>query len=259
MIKRNYYTREHTLKSNLYKPHLIIIINTNMKKVIVISLGGSIIVPDIINLKVLEYFRKVLLKNTRKYKFVVVCGGGSTARTYIGGLSQENIKNKEFFQGLLGIASTRLNARFMTYFFGNDANKGIPHDMKEVENLLKVHDIVFCGALRYADDETSDATAAKLARYFNADFINITNVNGLHDKNPKKFKNAKFIPEISHKEFLKMAKKIGFTPGQHFVLDAKAAKIIKKYKITTYIIGSDIKHLNNLLNNKHFVGSVIEN
>ena len=96
----------------------------------------------------------------------------------------------------------------MTYFFNEDANKGIPHNMEEVKKLLRKNSIVFCGALRYKKNETSDGTAAKLARFFNTDFINLTNVQGLYDKNPKKFRSAKFIPEISHKEFYKIAKKI---------------------------------------------------
>ena len=103
------------------------------KEVIVLSLGGSIIIKKNIHIKFLHKFKRILRQNTRKYKFVVVCGGGSTAREYIGGLKEERISKKEFHQGLLGIAATRLNARFMTYFFGNDANKGIPHDMKEVK------------------------------------------------------------------------------------------------------------------------------
>ena len=226
------------------------------KKVIVISLGGSMIVPDKINIKILEEFRRILSKNKRKYKFVVVCGGGGTARTYIHGLDKMQ-KNKEYFQGLLGIAATRLNARFMTYFFGKEANEGIPMDMKTVEGMLKFNDFVFCGALRYAKKETSDGTSAKLAYYFKTDFINLTNVSGLYDKNPKQFRNAKFIPEINHREFLKIANKIKFRPGQHFVLDQKAAKIIKKYNITTYILGENLKNLDNVLNGKSFVGSRI--
>ncbi len=226
------------------------------KKVVIISLGGSLIIPDKIDIKFLKDFKKVLLKNTRKYKFVVVCGGGKTAREYIQGL--ENLeKNKEYLQGLIGIATTRLNARFMTYFFEKEAYWGIPEDMEQIKDLLKTNDIVFCGALRYAEHETSDGTSAKLARFFNTDFINLTNVSGLHDKNPKIYKNARFIPEISHKEFYKMASKIQFKPGQHFVLDQTAAYTINKYKIQTFIIGSDMKQLDNLLNDRHFVGSVI--
>jgi uridylate kinase len=228
-----------------------------MKKVVVISLGGSLIVPDKINIEFLQEFKKIILKNRKKYKFVIVCGGGSTARTYINGLNIKDISQKEYLQGLLGIASTRLNARFMTYFFGNEASEGIPDNMEEVKNLLRLNDIVFCGALRYAEGETSDATSAKLARFFNTFFINLTNVNGLHDKNPVKNKNARFIPEITHEEFLKMAKRIKFKPGQHFVLDQKAAEIIKNNNITTYILGPNIKNLDYVLNKKHFVGSII--
>lgn len=230
-----------------------------MKKIIIISLGGSLIVPNKVNSEFLNKFKKVIQKNKRKYKFIVVCGGGSTARTYIQGLENEKInsKRKELLQSYLGIASTRLNARLLTYFFGEEAHQGIPHNMKQIKNLLRIHDIVFCGALRYAKDQTSDGTAAKLANYFNSDFINLTNVTGLYDKNPKKFRSAKFIPEISHKDFLKMAKKITFKPGQHFALDQTAAKIIKKYNITTYILGGDVKQLDNLLNSKHFIGTRI--
>jgi uridylate kinase len=230
-----------------------------MKKIIVLSLGGSIIIPDKINLKVLKDFRKVILKNTRKYKFIIVCGGGKTARNYIKGLENEELKQKEFFQCLLGISATRLNARFMTYFFGRDANQGMPHDMKDIYNLLRIHDIVFCGALRYAKDETSDSVASKIAHHFDTDFINLTDIAGLYDKDPKRYKRyAKFIPEISHKEFYKITKRIKFKPGQHFVLDQKAAKIIKKYKITTYLLGKEMKNLDNLLNGRHFTGTVIE-
>jgi uridylate kinase len=228
------------------------------KEVIILSLGGSLIIPDKINTNFLEELKKILLKNQKKYKFVVVCGGGKTARNYINGLSFiKDTKKKEFFQGLLGVASTRLNARFMTYFFGEDANEGIPHDMEEVKRLLNKNLIVFCGALRYAKKETSDGTAARLARFFNKNFINLTNVQGLYDKNPKKFRSAKFIPEISHKEFYKIAKKIKYKPGQNFVLDQSAAKIIKKYKITTYILGQDLKNLDNVLNKRHFIGTII--
>ena len=224
---------------------------------VVISLGGSIIVPDKINFKILQDFKKVLLKNSRKYKFIVVCGGGKTARNYIQGLEQEELTKKQYLQSLIGIATTRLNARFMTYFFDKEAYEGVPNNMKEIKALLRVNDIVFCGALRYEANQTSDGNATKLARFFNTDFINLTNVAGLFDKDPKKFKNAKFIPEISHKEFFKMLSKLKFQPGQHFILDQTAAKTINKYKIQTFLLGSDMNQLDNLLNNKHFVGSVI--
>ena len=222
-----------------------------MKKVIVLSLGGSLIIPENIDVRFLNKFKKVILKNTKKYKFVVVCGGGSIARKYISVLKDEKL------QSLSGISATRMNARFMSYFFNLNPEHGIPHKMETLEKYLKKQDVVFCGALEYKPHQTSDSTATEIARHFKTDFINLTNVSGLHDKNPKEFKDAKFISKISWEDFDKMANAKKFKPGQHFVLDQTASKIILRNKITTYIIGKDMKQFDNLLNGRNFRGSVI--
>ena len=57
-----------------------------MKKIIVLSLGGSLIVPGKVDDEFLKGFKKVLLKHTKKYKFVVVCGGGWWFVLVCGGL-----------------------------------------------------------------------------------------------------------------------------------------------------------------------------
>jgi uridylate kinase len=226
------------------------------KKVIVLSLGGSQIIPNDINLLYLNKLKKILKKYTRKYKFIIVCGGGSVARKYISALKKTGISER--LQSLAGISATRMNARFMNYFFNIDPEYGIPHTTKTLRKYVKKQDITFCGALEYKPNQTSDSTAAEIAEEFKADFINITNIKGLYTKNPKKFKNAKFIPRISWKDFDKMANKTRFKPGQHFVLDQTASKIILKNKIITYITGKDLRQLNNLLSNKNFIGTTIQ-
>ncbi len=225
------------------------------KKVIVISLGGSLIIPDYIDLVFLEKFKKTIKKHYKNYKFIIVCGGGSIARRYISALKQAG--KSEYLQSMAGISITRVNARFMSYLFGKDANEGIPHDMSQVKNLLEKNNIVFCGALRYAERQTSDSTAAKLANFFSAEFINLTNVSGLYTSNPLEHKDAKFIPNISWQDFYKRANKLKYKPGQHFVLDQDASKIIKEHKIKTYILGKNLKNLDNLLSGKSFRGTVI--
>jgi len=226
------------------------------KEVIVISLGGSLIIPEDVDTPFLQSFKKVLLKNIKKYNFIVICGGGSLARKYINSLKISG-KGTDF-QSFAGIAATRTNARFLSYFFGYNQEKGIPHTMKEVEKYIKNNSIVFCGALEYKPHQTSDSTSAEIANHFNSIFINLTDVSGLFDKNPKEHKNARFISKISLENFDKMASSIKFTPGQHFVLDQSASKIIKKYKIPTYILGKDMKQLDNLLKGKKFKGTIIE-
>jgi len=225
------------------------------KKVLVLSLGGSQIIPDDINFKYLIEFKKTLLKNKKNYKFIVVCGGGSLARKYISAISLSKQNTK--FQSLAGIAATRTNARFMNYFFGIEPRQGIPHTMKSVKKYIKKLDIIFCGALEYKPHQTSDSTAAEIAKKFKAEFVNLTNVKGLYTKNPVKYKDAKFISEISWKAFNQMANKLKFKPGQHFVLDQTASKIILKNKIPTYIV-KNMKQLDNFLKGKKFIGTVIK-
>ncbi|MCK5615932.1 hypothetical protein KAR91_79450 [Candidatus Pacearchaeota archaeon] len=223
------------------------------KKVIVLSLGGSLIIPDKVDSKFLGEFKKVLKKNSKKYKFVVVCGGGGLARKYIEAVASQKYGHE--LQSLAGINATRANARFMNYFFGEDSKHGIPHSFFRVKRELRKKDVVFCGALEYKPHQTSDSTAADIARKLKCDFVNLTDVKGAYTKDPK-LKGARFIPKISWEDFLAMASKLSFKPGQHFVLDQTAAKIILKKRITTYIIGS-MKELDSLLKGKKFSGTEI--
>ena len=225
------------------------------KKVVVISLGGSQIIPEEVNYSYLKKFKEIIKKHEKDYKFAIVCGGGSLARRYIGAIKKEG--GSDFHQSLSGIASTRVNARFVSYFFGYDSKYGIPRTVKTVEKYLNKQGIVFCGALEYVEDQTSDSVAAILAKKFKSDFVNLTNVKGLYDKDPNKYEDANFISEISWEEFDLMAKKIEFKPGQHFVLDQGASGIIKKSKIHTYII-EDLSDFDKFLSWQKFTGTTIK-
>ncbi|GAJ02017.1 unnamed protein product [marine sediment metagenome] len=145
------------------------------KKVIVLSLGGSLIIPDNVNITFLKKFKIAIKKNTKKYKFIVVCGGGNIARKYISALESLGL-NKEF-QSFSGISATRMNARFMSYLFGINPEQGIPHTLNEVRKYIKKQNVVFCGALEYRPNQTSDSTAAEISHNFKTDFINLTNVS----------------------------------------------------------------------------------
>jgi uridylate kinase len=228
-----------------------------MKKTIVISLGGSILIPEKIDYSFLDNFKKVLRKHYNSKKFVVVCGGGIIARKYICALKHENKSKMDL--AIAGIRATRMNAMFLMQFFGKEANDYLPKDMKSVKSSLNRNNVVICGALRFQPDATSDSTAAKLANYFSTQFINMTNVKGLYDKDPNKNKDAKFISKISSQDFLKIANSIKYEAGMHFVLDQNAASIIKEHKINTFIIGKDLKNFDNLLSNKNFIGTKVYN
>lgn len=225
------------------------------KKVVVISLGGSQIIPGKVNYSYLKKFKKIILSLKNKYKFIIVCGGGYLAREYIKAVSKE--KGDLNFQSFAGINATRANARFVSYFFGYDPSYGIPKKKRILKKYLKEREIVFCGALDYKPNQTSDSTAADLAKDFNSIFINLSNVRGLYDKNPLKYKNAKFVSLISWEDFDKMAQKIKFKPGQNFVLDQTASKIIKSNRIPTYLL-KEPEEILNVVSGKKYKGSLIE-
>ena len=224
------------------------------KKVIVLSLGGSQIIPDKINLKFINEFKKTILKNKNNYKFIIVCGGGNLARKYISALKGKPFKT----QSAAGISATRSNAKFMSCFFSQNPLQEIPIKINKLKKQLKKQDIVFCGALEFKPKQTTDSNAAEIAEFFKTELINITNVQGLYNKDPKKHKNAKFISKIGWKDFDKIANKIKFKPGQHFVLDQAASEIVSKNKITTYILGKNLSHLDKLLKGKKFKGTTIQ-
>ena len=224
-----------------------------MKNVWVISLGGSRIVPDDVDDEFLLKFKK-LLDSHRSQRFVVVTGGGSTARKYI--VALRKLGEGTWNQSMEGIAVTRLHAGFMTRFFGKEANEEIPMNMKRVRNMLGKNRIVFCGALRYRDKNTSDGTAAKIAGFLGCPFINLTNVRGLYSADPRKDKRAKFISKISWRDFLKVVRKVKYEAGQHFVLDLVAAREIAKKRVVTYIVGS-LKAMDGILKGKRFIGTVV--
>ena len=200
-----------------------------------ISLGGSRIVPDEVDEKFLLKFKKLIEANPG-HRFVVITGGGTTARKYIMALRRAHKNAKA--QSMAGIAVTRLHARFMARFFGRGANEEIPFNMKKISQLLLKNKVVFAGALRYKANNTSDGTAAGIAANLNCPFINLTDVKGLYTANPKTDKKAKFIAKITWKKFDDIVKGMSYSAGQHFVLDQTASKIIMKKKIPTYIVGS---------------------
>ena len=228
-----------------------------MKETIVISLGGSLIIPEKMNIPFLEKFKRTLRKHYKTHKFVIVCGGGVIARKYISALKEEGRSVFELNQA--GINATRMNAMFMMQFFGKEANQNLPTNMKEVKRNLQKNKVVICGALRYSPDSTSDSTSAKLAQYLKTDLINMTNVAGLYSSDPTKNKNAKFIPKETWKNFEARASKLKHKPGQHFVLDKTAATIIEKHKIPTYILGPETENISKVLQGKKFKGTIISN
>ncbi len=225
----------------------------------IFSFGGSVIVPGKVNYSLLKKLKSFILKISKKEKAVIVCGGGRIARDYIQALEKEGAS--AYDRCKIGIECTRLNALLVSLFLGKPASPKVPETTKEFLELFKKYKVVVTGGgLESAHiGTTSDGTTAFLTALLREkEFINLTNVSGLYDKDPTKFRNAKLIRKISYKDFEKMMKKVKEKPGQHFILDSYATKVISQNKIKVAILnGRDLKNLESYLREGKFIGTLI--
>jgi len=222
------------------------------KEIIVISLGGSVIVPDDINYKFLKKLRKLIVSYLRKYKFVLITGGGKTARRYINA-ADKTFKIKDEDKDWLGIHATRLNAHLVRTIFEDVAKPAIAKNPTKKVKFDKV--LIGAG---WKPGCSTDYDAVLLAKNVGADtVINMTNIDWLYDKDPRKYKSAKKIKKIDWKGFKKI---VGdkWKPGMNVPFDPVATKEASRIGLRLVLLGKDLDNLKKYLDGKEFKGSVVE-
>jgi len=226
-----------------------------MKKLYVLSLGGSLIVPDGIDQKFLNSFRKLILTQVKRGKrFIIVTGGGQTSRKYQQALRQAS-KATSAELDWMGIEATWINARLVQLMFGELAHQKIISDPnKRVKFKEKV--LVAGG---WKPGRSSDDDAVRLAHIYGSNtVINLSNIDYVYNKDPKKFKKARKITAISWREFSRMFGS-KWNPGAHVPFDPVAARFAKQHGQSVIIAqGKDLKNLQNILSQKKFKGTTIK-
>ena len=223
-------------------------------KTIVMSLGGSVIAPDKIDVSFLKNFKKIINKYTGKgYKFAIICGGGKIARDYQKAASQI-AKQSNYYLDWLGIHATKMNAWFMKAVFGKDAEKLIVDDPRKKVSFTR--NILIAGG--WKPGWSTDYDSVLLAKNLGVKIIiNMSNIDYLYDKDPKKYNNAKKIKNISWKEYRKISGN-EWKAGLNAPFDPIAAKEAEKSKLKVIIIGKDLRNFENLLQSKKFEGTIIQ-
>lgn len=225
------------------------------KQIVVISLGGSLIVQENIDINFLKEFRKVILKYLQKdMKFIVICGGGRTARNYQNAAKEIANLNRDDLDWI-GIHATRINAHLIRTIFRDYAH---PKIIKNPTEKIKFKEKILV-ASGWKPGFSTDYDAVLLAKNFNAKkLVNLSNINYIYDKDPKKFPNAKIIKKISWKDFRKI---VGnkWDPGLNAPFDPIASKEAQKLKMEVAIMnGKNLENFEKYLNGDDFVGSIIK-
>lgn len=230
--------------------------NSLKPSTLVISVGGSLVVPNGgIDTDFLRALKKMIVKHVRRgWKFVIVVGGGGTARQYqqaarsIGKLERDDID-------WLGIHSTRLNGHLIRTILREVAH---PIMMKDpTAPLRKWHEPVLIAA-GWKPGWSTDYVATRFAKRLGAKLvINLSNIDYVYDKDPNKFPDAIAIREIGWKDFRKM---VGETwdPGMNVPFDPVASRMASRSGMSVALLnGKNMKNLDDLLNGKVFIGTVI--
>ncbi len=226
-----------------------------MREVIVISLGGSIIVPEEINVKFLKNFRRLIIKHIKRGKrFIIISGGGKTCRKYQKAASGI-VKLKRDDIDWLGIHTTRLNAHLLRTIFRDYAKKEIVKDPKKrVDFRERV--LIAAG---WEPGFSTDYDAVLLAKQFKVKtLINLSDVDYVYDKDPAKYRKVKPIKRISWKDFRKI---VGdkWDPGLNKPFDPVASKEAQKMGLRVVMMnGRGLKNLDSFLLGRKFRGTVIE-
>jgi uridylate kinase len=225
-------------------------------KTIVISLGGSALVPAKIDTVFLHKFRQLILGFVNKgYRFVIVCGGGKPARDYQNA-ALAVVKMVPEDLDWLGIHATRLNAHLLRTIFRKVAySRVIKNPTEDIK--LKQSDRVIMAA-GWKPGRSTDHIAVLLAKNLGAKtVINITSANQVYTKDPRSNSDAKPIKKLSWKEFKKVVGITKWSPGLNTPFDPVAAKQAEQLKLKVVVLGKDIDNLENFLHKKSFKGTTI--
>jgi len=220
---------------------------------IVLSIGGSVILSDDIGITYFEELANLLKKKCKQYKIYIIVGGGKTARTYIKLGRKLDLDEQTLDQ--IGIEITRTNAKLLTNIV-NISNENIPSTTDEAKKIDKP--IVIMGGT--TPGHSTDMVGAELAEKTNAiKYIIATNVDGVYNKDPNKFSDAKQLKEISIDKLIKKYGTNWEAAGKNVVIDGPSLEIIKRAKIPTFVLnGKKLDQLENAIANKQFDGTTIK-
>ena len=207
-----------------------------MKKKIVIKLSGRIFGMD--NVKVLKDYASFLVKISKICQPVVIAGGGNIARHYISHARSSGADESTLDE--LGIEISRLNAKLLIYTLKNKAYPHPPTTLQEVKHAVDDGLIVITGGLH--PGQSTNGTAALIAEKIRAElFLNATDVDGVYDMDPNKYKRAKKFKRIELKNLKNILVHEDSIAGGYDLMDIVALKIIERSKINTRILKADPK------------------
>jgi uridylate kinase len=216
---------------------------------IVVSIGGSVLVPSVDTDRVGEYASVLEKLDNAGHELGVVVGGGPTAREYI--TAARDLGANEIELDQLGIAVTRLNARLLVAALDDRAAPSPPDDHETAREALRRGDIPVMGGT--VAGHTTDAVGTALAEYIDADLlIYATSVPGVYDADPGEDDGATKFETLTPAELVDVVAGIEMEAGSNAPVDLLAAKLLQRSGLRTVVLdGTDPERLLNAVDGNH--------
>ena len=220
-----------------------------------VSLGGSIIVPDDNDDAFLKRFSEMISSLCDRYQIYLVCGGGKIARYYI--KVGRNLGLPENDLDEMGILTTRINATLVAYSLGDRFVGKVPEDILEAHRLEKKGKVVVMGGT--VPGHTTDAVSAMLAKEVRATrIINGTSVDAAYTADPRKFPDAERLSRITHQQLYELVNVGMHGAGPSNVFDRLGAQVARDSHIDICILdGRDLNEMRAAIEGKPIKGTVV--
>ena len=226
-------------------------------KHVIISLGGSLLVPEGIDVEFVQRLKAFVITHIEKgYSFILVVGGGKPARKYIDSAA-EVTEITDDDKDWLGIHATRMNAHFIRTVFREYAHARIntnPHDLEDFYDAKEP--IIVAGGWR--PGRSTDYCAILLGKYLDAKrVINLSNIDYAYNKDPRVFGDAEKIETATWPLFRSI---VGseWSPGLNAPFDPIASKLAEEEKMEVAILnGNNFENIAGYLAGESFIGTVI--
>ncbi len=224
---------------------------------IVMSVGGSLIVPDQIDTAFLAELKALIVRETTEggRRFIIITGGGKTARRYQDAAASVSELTSEDLDWL-GVHATRLNGHLLRTVFRGLAHPVMVTNPDDVLDAPKDFKLII--AAGYRPGASTDLRAIQIADRVGATkAINLSNTDYVYTSNPETDPDAKHIEEIEWSEFRKLIPE-EWDPGLSTPFDPVAAREAERLGIeVAHINGSRLSELDNYLTGKPFIGTRI--
>lgn len=226
-------------------------------KTTVLSLGGSIVAPEKVDVEFLTRFKASIagyLEERKDARLILTVGGGAPARIYQEAARKISPSSSAEELDWLGIRATHLNGALVRAVFS-----------EYVENELVTDptgDFSFDGRILVAagwkPGFSTDTDAVYLARKFGAKtVVNLSNIKKVYTDDPRKNPDAKPLDHISWDDFIAMVGET-WTPGRNTPFDPIASQIARKEGMSVICMdGRNIENLMAMLSDRPFEGTTI--